>query len=71
MIVSKGPEFETLMMPDVRGMSIDAATAKLEGMGLRVRVVQSCGGGGTTVIDTDPLDGQPVRENDLVDLYTC
>jgi eukaryotic-like serine/threonine-protein kinase len=71
LVVSKGPEFETMRMPDVRGMSIDAATQKLEGMGLRVRVVQSCGGGGTTVIDTDPLDGQPVRENDLVDLYTC
>jgi beta-lactam-binding protein with PASTA domain len=69
--VSQGPKYDEITMPDVRGMAIDAATAKLEGMGLRVRVVQSCGGGGTIVHETQPLGGSKVRENTLVDVFTC
>ena len=71
MIVSKGPEFETLIMPDVRNMTVDGATAKLEGMGLRVRVFKPNGPGCNYVVDTDPLAGQAIRENDLVDLFVC
>jgi eukaryotic-like serine/threonine-protein kinase len=68
--LSVGPEFEELSMPDVRGMTVKAARAELEGIGLRVRVVESCKGGGT-VGETDPLAGTTVRENDLVALFVC
>ncbi|MDQ4025949.1 MAG: PASTA domain-containing protein, partial [Actinomycetota bacterium] len=69
--VSQGPRYDELTMPDVRGMTIDAATARLQRLGLRVNVVQSCGGGGTIVHETQPLGGSKVRENDLVDVFTC
>ncbi|MDQ3981758.1 MAG: PASTA domain-containing protein, partial [Actinomycetota bacterium] len=69
--VSQGPEYDEVTMPDVRGMTVSAATAKLEGLGLRVNVVQSCGGGGTTVQETQPLGGTKIRENTLVDVFTC
>lgn len=71
MAVSQGPKYDEVTMPDVRGMTIDAATQKLQGLGLRVNVVQSCGGGGTIVSETQPLGGTKVRENDLVDIFTC
>ena len=69
--VSQGPRWDEVTMPDVRGMTIDAATQKLESLGLRVNVVQSCGGGGTIVSETQPLGGTKVRENQLVDVFTC
>jgi serine/threonine-protein kinase len=69
--VSQGPRYDEVTMPDVRGMTIDAATQKLEGLGLRVRVLQSCGGGGTVVQETQPLAGAKIRENELVDVFTC
>lgn len=68
-IVSMGAEFKKLTMPDVRGMSVADATAQLEGMGLRVRTIQSAPG--STVCETDPIAGRPVRENDLVALFIC
>jgi eukaryotic-like serine/threonine-protein kinase len=71
MAVSQGPKYDEVTMPDVRGMTIDAATQKLEGLGLRVRVLQSCGGGGTIVHETEPLGGTKIRENELVDIFTC
>lgn len=67
---SIGPEFKELIMPDVRNMSLDAARAKLEGMGLRVFVSEvggSCTNG--TVVDSDPLPREKVRENDRVALF--
>ena len=70
-LVSVGPRYEELEMPDVRGMTVHAATAQLEGMGLRVQVRQSCGGGGSIVADTDPISGTTIRENDLVVLFVC
>ncbi|HEX2195330.1 MAG TPA: PASTA domain-containing protein, partial [Actinomycetota bacterium] len=66
-----GPRWDEVTMPDVRGMTIDAATRRLESLGLRVNVVQSCGGGGTIVSETQPLGGTKVRENQLVDVFTC
>ncbi|HEV2755407.1 MAG TPA: PASTA domain-containing protein [Actinomycetota bacterium] len=69
--VSQGPKYDELTMPDVRGMTIDDATARLQRLGLRVNVVQSCGGGGSIVHETQPLGGSKVRENDLVDVFTC
>ena len=68
---SMGPEFKELTMPDVRNMTVDAARSKLEGLGLRVTIQEvssGCGGSGT-VVDTDPLPGQKVRENDRVALF--
>jgi len=68
--VSIGPEFEQLKMPDLRGMSLDEAQSKLSGLGLRYRVIQSCAGG-STVVETDPIAGTNVRENDRVALFVC
>lgn len=68
--VSIGPEFEELRMPDLRGASLSDAQAKLSSMGLRYRVIESCPGG-TTVVETDPLAGTTVRENDRVGLFVC
>jgi eukaryotic-like serine/threonine-protein kinase len=69
--VSKGPRFAEIVMPDVRGASVEAATAELEGLKLRVDVVQSCGGSGSIVSETDPISGTTIHENDLVVLFVC
>ena len=69
-VVSAGPRYKELAMPDVRTMSVDAATAQLEGLGLLVNVVQSCGGG-TIVQETDPIAGTTVRQHDRVALFVC
>ncbi|HVF52893.1 MAG TPA: PASTA domain-containing protein [Actinomycetota bacterium] len=69
--VSAGPRFKELDMPDVRGMDVNAATARLTDLNLRVDVVQSCGGGGTTVSESDPISGTQIRENDLIVLFVC
>ncbi|MEA2446554.1 MAG: eukaryotic-like serine/threonine-protein kinase, partial [Actinomycetota bacterium] len=69
MYVSVGPQYKTLKMPDVRGMNVDAATAQLEGRGLRVHVEQSCPG--TTVVETNPPAGTTVQEHQLVALFVC
>jgi len=69
--VSIGPEFEKLTMPDVRNLPLDDASATLRSKGLRIDVVQSCGGDGTMVVDTDPVAGVTVRENDVVALFVC
>jgi serine/threonine-protein kinase len=69
--VSIGPEFAKLTMPDVRNLPLEDATGRLENKGLRIDVVQSCGGNGTMVVDTDPVAGVTVRENDVVALFVC
>ena len=68
--VSIGPEFEALKMPDVTGMGVDAARQRLEKLGLRVKVVESCEGG-NVVAETEPLAGTTVYENDPVALFVC
>lgn len=68
--VSIGPEFEEVKMPDLRGVSLSAAQAKLKELGLRYRVIESCAGG-STVVETDPLAGTTLRENDTVALFVC
>jgi len=70
-LVSIGPEFEELTMPDVRNLPLDDASERLRTKGLRIDVVQSCGGKGTMVVDTDPVAGVIVRENDVVALFVC
>jgi beta-lactam-binding protein with PASTA domain len=69
--VSLGPRFKKVKMPDVRNMNVDAAVNKLEDLGLRTRVFQSCDGGGTVVSETDPVAGTTIRQNDLVALFVC
>lgn len=69
LLVSIGPEFAVVTMPDVRNMQVDAARLKLEKLGLRVEVIQSCEG--STVIESDPLPGTELRENDTVALLVC
>ena len=69
--VSVGPRFEKVTVPDVRNMTVAAARARLENLGLRVwirEVGDSCGENGT-VADTDPLPGTVVRENDRIALF--
>ena len=68
--VSIGPEFKELKMPDLRGASLSDAQAKLSSLGLQYRVIQSCAGG-STVVETDPIAGTTVRENDRVALFVC
>jgi serine/threonine-protein kinase len=72
-VISAGPEFKSFKMPDVRGMSVDAASAQLEGMGLSVRALKvnatTCQG--TTVHESDPLPTTTVKESDRVTLYVC
>jgi beta-lactam-binding protein with PASTA domain len=69
-LVSAGPRFDEVTMPDVRNMSLSAAQAQLEGMGLRVRVIEVCPGG-ATVQESDPIAGTRMRENDQVALFVC
>jgi eukaryotic-like serine/threonine-protein kinase len=69
--VSIGPEFEELTMPDVRNLPLELAQSKLESKGLRVDVVQSCGGNGSLVVETDPVAGVTVREDTVVALFVC
>lgn len=67
---SIGPEFKEIVMPDVTNMTLDAARERLQNLGLRVsvqEVTEGCTNG--TVIDTDPLPGTKIRENDLVALF--
>lgn len=68
--VSNGPRFQELTMPDVRNVAVSAARRKLERAGLRVREVKSCDNG-DTVVETDPIAGTRVRENDLVAVFVC
>lgn len=67
--VSMGPEFKMITMPDVRNMNVDEARTELENMGLRVIVEQSCPG--STVIETNPVPGTKIRENETVALFVC
>jgi beta-lactam-binding protein with PASTA domain len=66
-VVSLGPE--TFPMPDVVGMSKDAAIARLEALGLRVGVIPIPGGNGDTVVSTLPTAGTTVRYGQTVNVY--
>ena len=67
--VSIGPQYEKVTMPDVRNMTLERAKARLEALGLRVRVERSCPG--NVVVDTHPIPGTTLRENDVVALFIC
>ncbi len=68
--VSIGPEFQNVRLPDVRGMTVQAATAELQSIGLRVRIEESCPGG-STVVETHPIPGTMVKENSVIALFVC
>jgi serine/threonine-protein kinase len=68
--VSKGEKLATMRMPDVRGKTVNAATAQLEKVGLVVKVQDACGGG-QIVAETDPQAGTKVTEGDTVALFVC
>jgi serine/threonine-protein kinase len=68
--VSKGEKLEVMRMPDVRGKTVGAATAQLEGMGLVVQVQDACGGG-QIVAETDPQAGVKITEGDTIALFVC
>ncbi len=69
-VVSAGPEFPELTVPDVRGQEIDPARDKLERAGFRVGVLEICDGG-SKVVDTDPAGGATANKDDLVTLLVC
>jgi serine/threonine-protein kinase len=67
---SIGPEFAVVVMPDVRNMPLSQARAKLLALGLRVSVQEvNSGSGDPLVVDSDPLPGTKIRENDRVALF--
>ena len=67
--VSIGPEFKLVTMPDVRNMDVASARAQLERLKLVVYVSRSCPG--DTVVETDPIAGEKIRENTRVALFVC
>jgi beta-lactam-binding protein with PASTA domain len=70
-MVSEGPRYKQLTLPDVRTLGIGTARRQLEKLGLLVQVVQSCGGNGTVVQETDPIPGSIVRQHTRVALFVC
>lgn len=71
-VVSLGPEFEPVTIPDVRGMKVANAAGALQGLGLRVTYYDTCEDKEKNrVVDTDPAPGTTIRENDLVTLVIC
>jgi serine/threonine-protein kinase len=69
-VVSAGPRFDMVRVPDVRGMSVDQARSELEALGLQVKIEESCPGG-STVAETHPTPGTMVRENSVIALFVC
>jgi eukaryotic-like serine/threonine-protein kinase len=70
LVVSMGPQFEPVKLPDLRGTSSTDAQRRLKSLGLDVRTLETCTGG-ATVVDTDPIAGTTVLEGDLVSLLLC
>lgn len=72
-VVSLGARYKQFKLPDVTGMTVDRARARLEGLNLRVEVVRGEGScaDGNTVVETDPVAGTRVRERDLIALFVC
>jgi serine/threonine-protein kinase len=71
LIVSQGPRYKQVTVPDVRTTDVASARKRLEALGLLVQVVQSCGGHGTIVQETDPIPGSVVRQHTQVALFVC
>ncbi len=69
-VVSLGPEFEKVTLPDLRGERVDSAVAELSSLGLQADVVGSCKKS-KRVVESDPVGGTTVTENDVITLFTC
>jgi len=67
LVVSKGPR--SFAMPNVLGLSAAEATAKLEGLGLKVHETQVPGSIGDTVVGQNPGVGQTVVQGQTVTIY--
>lgn len=67
---SLGPELREFTLPDLRGMKTDDAAAELSNMGLFANIVEACKKA-KRVVDTDPIAGSTVREEDTVTLQVC
>lgn len=65
--ISIGPGDESVEIPDVRGLSADAAVAELEGVGLWVNPTQVIDG---TITRQTPAPGSRAREGSEVRLYS-
>jgi serine/threonine-protein kinase len=66
-VVSLGPR--SFPMPNVVGMTEAAARSKLEGLGLRVRVVDLPGSSGDKVVGQQPRAGTTVESGQQVTIY--
>ena len=69
-VVSLGPEFEKVTLPDLRNKRVDAAVGELASLGLNADVVESCKKA-KRVVDTEPVGGTTVTENDVITLLVC
>jgi beta-lactam-binding protein with PASTA domain len=58
-------------MPDVVGMTKDAAVAKLQGLGLSVSISIVPGHSGATVVYQEPAIGATVHAGDTVTIYVA
>jgi eukaryotic-like serine/threonine-protein kinase len=67
LVVSKGPR--TFAMPNVEEQTQESATATLQGLGLRVRIVDVPETQGNLVIDQDPEAGTTVQTGQEVTLF--
>jgi eukaryotic-like serine/threonine-protein kinase len=66
-VVSKGPR--TFPLPNVEEQTHDAAVATLQGLGLRIRVVDVPATQGNIVIDTNPEPGEIVQTGQEITIY--
>jgi serine/threonine-protein kinase len=68
LVVSKGPEL--VEVPSVRAQGVEAATARLEGLGFKVRTEQAAGYLGLGfVFSQDPGGGDEVPKGSTITLY--
>ncbi len=65
-VISKGPEPNMVSMPSVVGKSQDAATKKLEGAGLRVKVVEADSTIRKGIVLSARANDEIINENDKV-----
>jgi serine/threonine-protein kinase len=67
LVVSQGPR--QFPMPDLRGLSLDAARAKATALGLKVTALPVPGSHGTTVVSQIPDPGSTVKYGTTITLY--
>ncbi len=71
LLVSLGPSSPTFVMPDLRGIELDQATAGLQEYGILVATARSVaipGAGRNTIVDQEPRPGFPLGRSDVVHL---